>query len=175
MKRLHGLLFIAFQVLIVHHGPRRIQTPTKKLQVRHPHVLPGTGGPASRARAVRHPLFVFRESRCLAALFPLLAICCLPSVWFFAIRWRLLSLRSTAQVNTRPKTSQHREALDINNKLFKVPVRYTSNLRHDQQKCDDFGKVIVDDMRKSSEIRFSLVNQAPGEVFEKLTGHKFST
>ena len=47
---------------------------------------------------------------------------------------------------------------------------YTSNLRHDQQKCDDFLKVIVHDRHKSSEIRLSPANQARAEAFEKLTG-----
>ena len=52
------------------------------------------------------------------------------------------SLRSAAQVNTQPGTSQSREALYINRRRFEVPVGYTSNLRHDQQKCNDFWKVI---------------------------------
>ena len=84
------------------------------------------------------------------------------------------SLRSAAQVNTQPGTSQSCEALYINNKRFEVPVGYTSNLRHDQQKCDDFWKVIVHDRHKSSEIRLSPANQARAEAFEKLTGQKFS-
>ena len=51
---------------------------------------------------------------------------------------------------------------------------YTGNLRNDQQRCDDFWKVIVDDRRKSSEIRLSPANQARAEAFEKMTGQKFS-
>ena len=47
------------------------------------------------------------------------------------------SLRSAAQVNTQPGTSQSREALYINKKRFEVPEGYTGNLRHDQQKCDE--------------------------------------
>ena len=42
------------------------------------------------------------------------------------------SLRSAAQVNTQPGTSQSREALYINKKRFEVPEGYTGNLRHDQ-------------------------------------------
>ena len=60
------------------------------------------------------------------------------------------SLRSAAQVSTQPGTSQSCEALYINKKRFEVPVGYTSNLRHDQQKCNDFWKVIVHDRHKSS-------------------------
>ena len=85
------------------------------------------------------------------------------------------SLRSAAQVNTQPGTSQSREALYINKKRFEVPKGYTGNLRHDQQKCDEFWKVIVDDRRKSFEIRLSPANQARAEAFEKLMGQKFST
>ena len=84
------------------------------------------------------------------------------------------SLRSAAQVNTQPGTSQSREALYINKKRFEVPEGYTGNLRHDQQKCDEFWKVIVHDRRKSSEIRLSPANQARAEAVEKLTGQKFS-
>ena len=84
------------------------------------------------------------------------------------------SLRIAAQVNTLPGTSQSREALYINEKRFEVPVGYTSNLRHDQQRCYDFWKVIVDDRRKSCEIRLSPANQARAEAFENLTGQKFS-
>ena len=47
------------------------------------------------------------------------------------------SLRSAAQVNTQPGTSQSREALYINKKRFEVHQGYTGNLRHDQQKCDE--------------------------------------
>ena len=85
------------------------------------------------------------------------------------------SLRSAAQANTPPGTSQSREALYINKKRFEVPVGYTGNLRHRQQNCDDFWKVIVHDRRKSSEVRLSLATQARSEAFEKLTGQKFST
>ena len=85
-----------------------------------------------------------------------------------------MSLRSAAQVNTQPGTSQSREALYINKKRFEVPVGYTGNLRNDQQRCDDFWKVIVDDRHNSSEIRLSAANQAHAEAFEKLTGQKFS-
>ena len=84
------------------------------------------------------------------------------------------SLRSAAQVNIQPGTSQSREALYINKKRFEVPEGYTGNLRHDQQKCDDFWKVIVHDRRKSFEIRLSPANQARAEAVEKLTGQKFS-
>ena len=38
------------------------------------------------------------------------------------------SLRSAAQVNTQPGTSQSREALYINKKRFEVPEGYTGNL-----------------------------------------------
>ena len=84
------------------------------------------------------------------------------------------SLRSAAQVNTQPGTSQSREALYINKKRFELPVGYTGTLRHDQQKCDEFWKVSVHDKRKSSEIRLSPANQARAKAFEKLTGQKFS-
>uniref|UniRef100_A0A7S4GGQ3 Uncharacterized protein n=1 Tax=Eutreptiella gymnastica TaxID=73025 RepID=A0A7S4GGQ3_9EUGL len=84
------------------------------------------------------------------------------------------SLRSAAQVNTQPGTSQSREALYINKKRFEVPVGYTGNLCNDQRRCDELWKVIVDDRRKSSEIRLSPANQARAEAFEKLTGQKFS-
>ena len=84
------------------------------------------------------------------------------------------SLRSAAQVNTQPGTSQSREALYINKKRFELPEEYTGNPRHDQQKCDEFLKVIVHDRRKSSEIRLSRASQARAEVVEKLTGQKFS-
>ena len=84
------------------------------------------------------------------------------------------SLHSAAQVNTQPGTLQSREALYTNKKRFEVPVGYTANLRNDQQRCDDFWKVIADDRRKSSEIRLSPANQARAEAFEKLTGQKFS-
>jgi hypothetical protein len=77
-------------------------------------------------------------------------------------------------MNTQPGTSQSREALYINRKRFEVPVGYTGNLCNDQRRCDDLWKVIVDDRRKSSEIRLSPANQARSEAFEKLTGQKFS-
>ena len=44
--------------------------------VRHPFVLAGSDGPASRARAVRHSLFLFRGCRRPAARGPLLARVC---------------------------------------------------------------------------------------------------
>ena len=84
------------------------------------------------------------------------------------------SLRSAAQVNTQPGTSQSREALYINKKRFEVPEGYTGNPRHNQQKCDEVWKVIVHDRRKSSEIRLSPANQARAEAVEKLTGQNFS-
>ena len=77
-------------------------------------------------------------------------------------------------MNTQPGTSQSREALYITKKRFEVPEGYTGNLRNDQQKCDEFWKVIVHDRRKSCEIRLSPVNQARAEAVEKLTGQKFS-
>ena len=84
------------------------------------------------------------------------------------------SLRSAAQVNTQPRTSQSCEALYINKKRFELPVGYTGNLRHDQQKRDDFWKVIVHDKHKSLGIHLSPANQARTEAFEKWTGYKFS-
>ena len=85
-----------------------------------------------------------------------------------------MSLRSAAQVNTQPGTSLSHEALRINKKLFEVRVGYTDNVRRDQQKCDDFRKVIVHDRRQCSEICLPLAKQARAEAFEKLTGQKFS-
>ena len=77
-------------------------------------------------------------------------------------------------MNTQPGTSQSREALYINEKRFEVPEGCTGNLRHDQQKCDEFRKVIVHYRRKSSKIRLSPANQARTEAVEKLTAQKFS-
>ena len=84
------------------------------------------------------------------------------------------SLRSAAQMNTQPGTSQSPETLYISWKRFEVPVGYTGNLCNNQRRCDEWWKVIVDDRRKSSEIRPSPANQARAEAFEKLMGQKFS-
>ena len=84
------------------------------------------------------------------------------------------SERSAAQVNTQLGTSQGHEALYISRKRFEVPVGYTSNMRNNQQRCENLWKIFVDDKRKSCEIRLSPANQARAEAFEKMMGQKFS-
>ena len=68
---------------------------------------------------------------------------------------RTRSLRSAAHMNTQQQTCQSRQPLYINTKNLEVALLYSDNLCKDQHLGDELTKVIVDDTRNASKIRFS--------------------
>ena len=86
-----GLVAVALVSLL-----RRSGGPASRARaVRHPFVLAGMDGPAYRERAVGHPVLLFRGCRCSAARFPLFALRFLVSARLLAGCLRLSPLSCT--------------------------------------------------------------------------------